>query len=191
MIRGAGTPRVAARSGFSLMEVVVALALMALGFACLAPLLAQCTRVLGAAAAESRAVAAAVSRLEELNALVHEQRSSTLTPVTDESTDLSTVPATLNGTGLTSGAPSTAWHDVPGHVDTVRDDGSTTTARKEATTLRRWAVSAVVGAGTGDTRLLQVFAAAAALEDAGAARGSSAPKPGDVWLFDVRPRTLR
>lgn len=177
--------------GFSLMEVVVALAVLALGLVSLGPLLLQSAVMIRDAAAESRAVVAASSRLEQLSALVHEQESSTLTLLTDEQTDLSTVPAGRGGSGLAAGASASAWIEADGLFDGVCADGGVAGGRGDTTTVRRWAVSEFPGAVPGGTRLLHVFAASAAADRLAAARSSAAPRPGDVWLFGVRARTLR
>jgi hypothetical protein len=173
------------------MEVAVALGVLAVALASLAPVLVSTTVMLRDATAESRALVAAISRMEELNALAYEQDVDTLEIVTDATSDLSTSPASREGTGLAPGDPSTMWRDTPGFFDVVDSGGSAVRDAARAATRRRWAISANPAGGADAPLLLQVHAAAIARDAAGPARDSPERRPGDVRLFGLRVRELR
>lgn len=180
----------AREKGTTLVEAAVGLGVIAVALAGLAPLLVRTTIILRDSAAESRALAAAVSRMEELHALTYEESFDTLAPVTDSTTDLSTSPAGSTGNGMVVGVASTAWHDAPGYVDALRLDGEAA-ADDEAAVRRRWAMSRAPSGGPGDPVIVQVLAVPVPHDLDGAPRASAARRPGDVWLFGWRARILR
>jgi hypothetical protein len=171
---------------------VVAVAIVALALAALAPALSYSTMTLANARGESRAVALASARLEQLNALSYELGRETLLPVTDEVTDLSQVPATTTGTGIRPGDPSHIWRDAPGFVDWTAAEGQTVASTSgRARFVRRWAIGSLPGPVGSERLLVQVFAREWAREHRDAGRHGPAPRPGDVWLFTARGRVLR
>jgi hypothetical protein len=177
----------------SLLEVAVALLLVAVTLAGLAPVLLRCTAMLLDARSETRAVALARSRLEQAAALTCVQDAATLLVETDLSSNLARVPPDATGTGLLSGDPSSAWVDTPGFVDwrTLDDRPLAAPDPGRAAFVRRWGITALPAPAGTDRLLIQVFARDRAREAREGPRVSAQPRPGDVWLFTIRARVLR
>lgn len=130
------------QSGFTLIEAVVAAALVATAVAGMAPLLVQGGR---AAADERRApvaLAAAAAKLEQLLALTWTYDAAG-TPIGDLTSDTSAEPpAPVGGTGLSPSPPDSLTRSVSGYVDYLdpagRSVGSVPAAG--AVYARRWRV---------------------------------------------------
>jgi type II secretory pathway pseudopilin PulG len=186
-----GSARIASARGVSILETVVALALLATGLATLAPVLVSATRMLADARDETRALALATSRLQDLEALDFDFDAVAGTALTDVSANLSTQPRSRSGTGLLPGDPSAAWRDMSAGWDWTTLDGTPTLTERTALFTRRWAVSALPAPPGTERLLIQVFARSRSREAREPARASAARRPGDVWLFTVRARHLR
>lgn len=182
---------VASTRGVSILETVVALALVATALAALAPVLVRAALMLSDARDETRALALAASRLQDLDALDFYLDARSGTPVTDVTTNLANSPRTRSGTGLAPADPSAAWSNVPGSWDWTTADSRPTTDEGRADFVRRWAVSGLPAPPGTERLLVQVCVRSWAREEGEAARTAGAHRPGDVWLFTVRTRPLR
>jgi len=174
--------------GFSCIEVIVALALVALALAALAPALLQCAALMADARVETYSAALAITRMEQLSALAYEQRAGPPGDTSDFSTNLAVDPPDDAGDGLQVGAPDSVWRDRGTRFDYADAlGGLLSTSSPDSWFTRRWAVVPLTGSGA-DTLLVQVLAAARARDVRGSARTDTRHRPGDVWLFTVRPR---
>jgi hypothetical protein len=185
------TTRAVRQRGTTILDGVMALGIAACGLAAMAPLLMACTRAIADARAETRALALASSRLEQLKAALYEQDAATLSLVTDTTTNFAQVPPSNDGSGLAPGDAATAWADTPGFVDWADREGAPVTRPRGAAFVRRWSVTRVAAAGGVDSLALVVFARDLAREGSEPPRASPIGRPGDVWLFTVRARGLR
>lgn len=183
--------RVDGMRGVSILETVVALALVTTGLAALAPVLVRATLMLADAREETLALALATSRLHDLEALDFDQDAGTGALRTDVTTNLASRPRTRSGPGLLAGDPAGAWRDLPGGWDWTTSGGRPTNNAADAAFLRRWAVSQLPAPPGAERLLVQVCARSRAREEREGVRGSAAHRPGDVWLFSVRTRQLR
>lgn len=184
--------RTATVRGFSLIEVTVGVAILGVAFAALAPVFVQITHLVAEAGDESRAVAAAMSRMEQLSALVFEQDAATLAATTDTTTGLASAVPNQSGTGLQRSGPSPLIADNEGFVDWVGPQGKTLAdARSQVRLVRRWSVSGLPLTWNDESLLLQVFSRQHAREAGEASRSGFGRRPGDVWLFSARARSLR
>jgi hypothetical protein len=178
--------------GFVLLEIAIALLVLAGSVASLAPVIATCGVMLQDARRETLALAVAAARLEQLAALSYEQRGDTLAEVVDRTADLTSVPPGSGGQGLEAGDGQSAWREVPGFTDWGLADGRPRNeAAGDTVFVRRWAVATIASASDDNARLLHVFARDRPSEDREPPRASAARRPGDVWLFTVRSRVLR
>ncbi|MGE3842790.1 MAG: hypothetical protein AB7I50_14535 [Vicinamibacterales bacterium] len=178
--------------GFSLVDVITGLAMLSVAVAALAPVFLQTTLGLAGARIESLAVAAALSRLEQLSALAFEEDSASAIQVTDESTNLASSPPDASGTGLRRVGTSPLLQPRNGLADWIDSTGSPiATPRGRVVLGRRWSVSSLPRTADGEGLLLHVTARGQAREAGEGRRTTFARRPGDVWLFSVRARSLR
>ena len=178
--------------GFTLIEVTIAVALLAVGGAGLASLVLASGRANQFARQADVAQRAAVERLEQLRALAWTSDGAVV-PVSDWSSNLAlSVPAGTGGPGLGTSPGDTLAESVAGYADFIDADGrwvgSGTTPPVGAAWVRRWSVQALNAPP--ETLLLQVAVVPAAATDA-VTTVASARAVNGAWLMDVRARRAR
>lgn len=191
--RGSDGPR--AGPGFTLIEAVVALGLVALALASLAPVLVQSARLLADARDETQAALAAASRLHMIRALAWEADSTTGLPRSDLVSDLSEEPPSATGTGLSPGSTTALLSDVSGFADLLDHHGAplgpAAAAAPTAAYTRRWTIRSLSPSLGPDLLAAVVVVRPLAAERRERARRSIVRRPGDAWLFTVRARSWR
>ena len=174
--------------GFTLVEVLVALALLCVAALGGIQLVATATQMTSRAGALSTAAALAAARLEGLRGLQFEFDSSGLR-LTDLTTDLAADPPASGGVGLTPSGSGSLDTNTPGYVDFTDANGASlgggVMPPPGAVFVRRWSIEAF--GGSSDLVVLQVLARPLAA-------GSPPPgqrAAGEVRLVTMRARTLR
>jgi hypothetical protein len=169
--------------GVSLLEALVAMAILLVITASVAGLLLSSRRAAWSAGVQTLATALACDKMERLLSLPWFVESSGQ-PVSDDRTDLSADPAEDDGTGLRQSPAGTLSNNVAGFVDYVdvhgRSLGSGPRPPAAAAFVRRWAIQPVL-ADPADSLVLSVLV----LPVASASRSSSA------WARAVRIATIR
>ena len=178
--------------GFTLIEVTIAVALLAVGGAGLASLALASGRANQSARQADVAQRAAVERLEQLRALAWTSDGAVV-PVTDWSSNLAlSMPAGTGGPGLGASPGDTLAESVAGYADFMDADGrwlgGGTTPPADAAWVRRWAVQAL--SAPQDTLLLQVAVVPARTTGA-VTTAASARAVNGAWLVDMRTRRAR
>jgi prepilin-type N-terminal cleavage/methylation domain-containing protein len=152
----------ASESGFTLAEVCVAMALLAVASAGVAHMFVVAIRAAQAARIQTTTTVLASQKLEQLRALVWSSGADG-SPLSDRSTDLSAEPPTSGGRGLSASPAGTLDTNVAGYVDylTARGDWAGTGPAPPVTAryIRRWAVSPLPE-DPGNTLTLQVLVTA-------------------------------
>jgi prepilin-type N-terminal cleavage/methylation domain-containing protein len=132
--------------GFSLVEMLVAVAILASGVVAVAGLCVTAARANHDARGITMATAAAAQKMEQLRALALGYDALGL-PMTDTTSDISRAPAAPGGTGLLPSPPGTLIASTPGYVDYVDQDGqwvgTGTAPVAGAAYVRRWSVAAL------------------------------------------------
>lgn len=173
---------------------MVALGLVALALASLAPVLGQSARLLAEARDETQAVHAAASRIHVIRALAWDTDAAG-SPRSDLVSDLSSEPPSAAGTGLAPGPIAALVSDIPGFADLLDHDasplGSAAESAPTAAYRRRWTIRHLPPSLGPDLVAVAVVVRPLASERRDAARPSIARRPGDVWLFTVRARSRR
>ena len=174
--------------GFTLIEVLVAIALIAVAALGGIQLVAAATEMMSRARVHSLAASLASARMEQLRSLRHEIDAAGM-PLTDRSTDLTIDPAAPGGPGLSPSGAAALDANVGGYVDFLDRNGAWlaggSTAPPRTVFVRRWSIDAMDVAG--DLLVVQVLVRPSA---AGSAAGS-ARVAGEVRLVSVRARTRR
>lgn len=169
--------------GFTLVEVLVAMALLLTATAGSVHLLAFAIRGMHVARMQGVGVLAASARLDELRSLRFEFDADGQR-LTDMSTNLAAHPPSGGGTGLAPGGAATLDVSVRGFVDYLDASGAWVgegPARPAAAAfVRRWAIEAPEGP---DLLLLHV-AVRPIVNDA----GTGGPAAGDARLVTMRAR---
>lgn len=177
--------------GFSLIETVVAVSLLAVGVSALAQVAASAARAsLGARRADAAQLAAR-EKLEQLRALTF-TRDADGAVLTDTSTDLSATPqASRGGHGLASSG-DTLLSNVAGYCDFLDGEGGWlsggTTPPSGAVWVRRWSIQPVPGLP--ESLLLQVVILPAHIVQPASAVALARANNG-AWLVDLKTRTAR
>jgi type II secretory pathway pseudopilin PulG len=178
--------------GFTLVEAMVALGLVALALASLAPVLARSARLLAEARDETQAVHAAASRIHLIRGLAWDTDPAG-SPRSDLVSDLSSDPPSAAGTGLSAGPLAALISDVPGFADLLDRHaaplGPAGATAPTAAYVRRWTIRHLPASLGPDLVAAAVVVRPLASERLDAARPSIARRPGDVWLFTVRARS--
>lgn len=132
------------RAGMVLSELVVALALLAGGLVTLAGLFGVASRSARAGRASTHCAILAVQKVEQLRALAWGVTDGGDAAV-DSTTDVSTVPETSGGTGLSASPAGTLSANVPGFVDFLDAGGawvgSGASVPQDAAYIRRWSIA--------------------------------------------------
>ena len=172
--------------GFTLVEVLVAMAVLSAATLGGVHLLAFATRAMHVARMQGTAALAASARLDQLRSLRFEFDQNGVR-VTDLSTDLTVDPPVPGGNGLMPGGSVTLDDNVSGFVDYLDAAGARVgngpAAPRAAVFVRRWAIEAPVHP---DMLVLQVLVRPIA---SGPAVGRR--HPGDARLFTARVRVQR
>jgi prepilin-type N-terminal cleavage/methylation domain-containing protein len=155
--------------GFSLVELLVALVLVATTASALAALFVVSARAAMLARQRSSMTALAVQKAEQLGALAWTfDPWSAGTPLSDTTSDLGQDPISASGPGLQPSPPDSLDRNAPGFVDFLdahgRWVGSGATAPVAAVFVRRWWIQAA--AADPDTLVLQVVVTTAAADRA-------------------------
>jgi prepilin-type N-terminal cleavage/methylation domain-containing protein len=152
--------------GFSVIEVVIAVALLSMAVLGGLHLVSVSMRAISAARAHNLAVVLASARLEDLRGLTFEFDDAGL-PATDLQTDVSITPRTAGGGGLTAGGSIAV--SVNGYVDHLdgrgRWVGAGPAVPAAAAYVRRWAIAPSVVAP--DTLVVEVLVSPVAGQPAG------------------------
>ena len=172
--------------GFTLVEVLVAMAVLSSATLGGVHLMAHATRAMHVARLQGTAALAASSRLDQLRSLRFEfdqdgQR------VTDVSTDVTVDPPAPGGNGLAPGGPASLDANVGGFVDFLDAAGAWVgngpAAPRTAVFVRRWAIEAPAGP---DLLVLQVL-----VRPLANGPGAGRRQPGDARLVTARVRVQR
>jgi type II secretory pathway pseudopilin PulG len=147
-----------ATRGFSLVEALVATALVSTAVAGLVPLLIVATTANQRARATTLATVLAVEKIEQLQGLLWAFDASGQ-PLSDTTSDLTTVPDGHSGPGLSPSPAGTLQQDVQGYCDFFDSGGgalgSGAAPPAGAAFVRRWSVEPAPFS-PGDTLVLQV-----------------------------------
>ncbi len=193
MRRARPRPHRCPQAGFGLIDVTLAIALLAVLFTTVSALVVRGRVVAGEARRQLVAVAAARARLDELLALPYssaELASGATVEITDYVTDLSGPAPATGGPGLAEGPADSLESSRPGYVDHLDADGrwvgAGASAPAGAAFTRRWSI--VRGpAITGHALLVQVVVMKAA-DSSGSGRALQGP--GVVRLVAARARRM-
>lgn len=173
--------------GFTLVEVLIAVALLSLAALGSVQLVAVSIQTVAAARTQTLAVLLASARLEELRGLTFEFDDQGL-PSTDVQTDLSTTPAGAGGPGLSPGGSVTA--NIGGYVDHLDHQGgrigSGPVPPHGAAYVRRWSIAP--SANSPDVLVLEVAVLPVAAQLTG---GSRFGVPGAAYLTTQLARRQR
>ena len=181
-----------ATPGFTLVEVTIAIAVLAVGAGMLASVSLATARANAAARRADVAQRAAVEKLEQLRALSWTSDGGVV-PISDWSSNVATSPQSgTGGTGLGVSPGDTLVANVAGYSDVLDIDGrwlaAGTTAPLGAAWSRRWSVQALPAPA--DTLLLQVVVVPIRTDGTGATT-TSARSVNGAWLMDMRTRRAR
>jgi type II secretory pathway pseudopilin PulG len=159
--RAADAPRDHSREGgFSLVEVLVATGLLAVALTTLAQLFAVSTKANSSARATSIASVLAQQKMEQLRGLTFGFDNLGL-PISDTSTDVTTVPETLaGGHGLSPSPVGSLGTNTDGYCDFVDERGNVlaggTVPPPTTAYIRRWSVEPLP-TNPNNTLVLQVL----------------------------------
>ena len=146
------------QQGFTLMEVLIAMALIMVAALGGMQLVSMAIEMMAQARRHSLATTLASSRMEQLRALRFEF-GTTGARITDTSADLTADPPRLGGPGLSPSGPLALDADLPGYVDYLDARGARVGGGASpppgAALVRRWAVEPADA--TGDLLVLQVL----------------------------------
>jgi type II secretory pathway pseudopilin PulG len=176
--------------GFSLIETVVATALLATAVVSLAQLFGLATSTNTSARKTTYATVLAEQKLEELRALAWGYDAAGL-PFSDTSSDTAAVPETATGgTGLTPSPAGVLDRNIAGYVDHVDQSGNKLgggeTPPAGALYTRRWAVQPLPS-NPRNTLVLQVLVTAKGRRGA-ADSGAAKRLPDEARLVTVKTR---
>jgi type II secretory pathway pseudopilin PulG len=176
--------------GFSLLEAVIAVSVLAVGVAGLAQIVVLSARTNRAAGRAAVAQQAARERLEQLRSLAWTSDGNV--PVTDWNSNLTTTPPTGGGPGLATASDATLATNTAGFYDFIDASGRWMTggpsAPRGAAWLRRWSVSTLDELP--DVLVLQVVVMPAT-ESAIDGELAAARSGNGAWLVSIHARRSR
>jgi prepilin-type N-terminal cleavage/methylation domain-containing protein len=183
------SPTAARERGFTLLEVLIALLLVAVLASGLAELFLVVMLATENARHETSATALASQKVEELRSLTWTFAGGLA--VSDMATDLSTSPHSSGGSGLATSPAGTLAMSTPGYVDYLdargRWVGAGPALPAAARYIRRWSIDAL--AADPDTLLIQVLVTTARRDLAAAAAGGIRRRQhGDALIATLRTR---
>jgi prepilin-type N-terminal cleavage/methylation domain-containing protein len=185
------TSRFNGQRGFTLFEVLVAVAILATGIIALALLFVLAIQANQAARVTTSTMVLAQQKMEQLRGLQWGFDDLGL-PLGDSTTDISVVPFTSGGAGLSLSPAGALEHDTAGYVDYVDAYGnwvaSSGSVPEGAVFVRRWSIEPLP-ANPNNTLVLQVLVTRL-LQRANTRQGS-APLPGEARLISVKTRKSR
>lgn len=174
--------------GFTLVEALVAMALLCVAALGGIQLVALATEMMWRARVHSTTAGLAAARLEQLRALQFEFDAAGLR-LTDVSTNLADDPVSSGGAGLSPSGAASLESNVAGYVDFLDRHGTSlgtgTSAPPGTAFVRRWSIDPL--GGSADLLVLQVLVRPVA---AGSVPGASRVA-GDARLVTLRARTRR
>ena len=181
-------------SGFSLTEVVIAMALLTTVSLGVAQLFAVSTKANQVARSQTSATALAEEKLEQLRALTWGfDLTGNGLPVSDTSTNLSVQPPAQNGSGLNPSPTGALMQNTAGYVDFLDAGGNWLgnglVAPAGTVYVRRWAVTPLP-TNPNNTLILQVLVTPIG-NDAARQANPAGPRsrlPGDSLLVSVKTR---
>ncbi|MEQ1728208.1 MAG: prepilin-type N-terminal cleavage/methylation domain-containing protein [Vicinamibacterales bacterium] len=180
------------RRGFSLIEVMVAVSLLALGVSAVAQLALASARAQRAASDATLVQVLAGARLEQLRGLAWTSDAG-IVPISDWSTDLSLTPASpAGGPGLGVSPAGALLSNIDGYCDFLDARGTWlaggTRPPVGTAWIRRWSID--LPGSLSDTLRLQVLVVP--LERAAADRVvAAASTMNGAWLVALRSRRMR
>ncbi|HEY3157908.1 MAG TPA: prepilin-type N-terminal cleavage/methylation domain-containing protein [Vicinamibacterales bacterium] len=177
-------------AGFSLLEVLVATALLASALVSLAQLFAMSTKSNIGSRNTTYAAVLAQQKLEELRSLAWGFDQVGL-PISDITTDTTVTPETpAGGTGL-SPSPSTALqNNTPGWVDFIDAFGNKVLNPGDALYARRWMVSPLP-TNPNNTLVIQVLVYRVSKDRGAANAGAVSRLPEEARMITVKTRKAR
>lgn len=179
------TDRRACGNGFTLIEVCVAMVVLAIAMAGLAGLVAMSLKACVDARVQTTAVMLADQKIEQLRGLAwgHDPSGSV---VSDLATDVSRDPAGGGGSGLSPSPANSLDANLAGHVDYLDSSGlwvgTGPSPPSAARYIRRWRIAPV--AGDPDTLVFDVLVTTVA-------RDRAAPRPRHRLQEDAMVTTMR
>lgn len=175
-------------SGFTLVEVLTALAILVVGALSMVQVLSVATISIHESRVHTASAVFAAQRLEQLLALEWSSDADG-NALSDLDTNLAVTPAAGGGPGLSLSPPFALEENVPGYVDYLDRDGTwlsaSSTPPAGAAYVRRWSIAPPAD-GAVDTLVLRVMVRSLAADVAGA-RGAR----GEVRLVTLRTRMVR
>jgi prepilin-type N-terminal cleavage/methylation domain-containing protein len=177
--------------GFTLIEVLIALGLVAMTAAGVSVLFVISLRDSLAAREQTLTMVLAMARVEELRGLNWGVDVATGLPVSDFTTDLSRCPPASGGPGLLASPPGSLQANTPGFVDYLDGHGNWVgtgpSPPLSAAYIRRWHIAPLPS--DPDTLLIRVLVAMRGREGSGATTGGPrARKPGEALMTTLRTR---
>lgn len=176
--------------GFSLIEVLVATSIAAVGVAALAQLFAIAIRANYSAKATTFAVVLAQQKMEQLRALTWGIDALGV-PVSDTTTNTAAAEPAADGFGLTPSPEDSLGRNTSGYCDFVDGNGNTLGGGPAppagAVYVRRWSVEPLPSSPD-TTLILQVLVMHVRQSTAASASGGSAPILGDARLVSIKTR---
>ncbi|HEX5068899.1 MAG TPA: prepilin-type N-terminal cleavage/methylation domain-containing protein [Vicinamibacterales bacterium] len=175
-------------SGFSLIEVCVAMLLIAIALSAVAQLFVISLAAQDDARVQSMTTILANQKIEELRGLVWTIDQNGV-PISDRSSDLSVSPATAGGSGLNASPVNSLDVNTPEYVDYLDGNGTWvgtgSSAPRNARYIRRWCIQPLP-ADPQDAVVLQVLVTTVTNDRH--ARTSRGRLPGDALVTTVRTR---
>ena len=177
--------------GFSILEVLVAIAIMTVAVAGLAQMVAISTRANVSARATTYTSLLAQQKMEQLRSLTWGFDVMGL-PVTDTTSDIAVVPERPSGgRGLSPSPGSSLDESVDGYCDFIdkfgRPLGGGTVPPAGTAYVRRWSIEPLPG-NPDNTLVLQVLVMRWGSRNAAAVWSTGRRAPGEAWLVSVKTR---
>ncbi|HSK08583.1 MAG TPA: prepilin-type N-terminal cleavage/methylation domain-containing protein [Vicinamibacterales bacterium] len=183
--------------GFSLIEVLVSVALLSVVSLGVAQLFAVATKANFASKGQTSTALLAVQKMEQLKGLTwgYDQQSSALgLPASDTTSDLSQGQPTGGGAGLNPSPPGALTQNTSGYVDYLDTNGvwvgTGTVPPGNTSYVRRWSITPLP-TNPNNTLVFQVRVMTLQQANAVAAAGVNAPTTRfgeDTWLTSVKTR---
>lgn len=180
-------------SGFSLIEVIIATALLATSLVAVAQLFVMSTQANTNARTSTFATVLAQQKMEQLRGLVW-GFNAVNSPVSDRQTNLAVTPLTSNGgPGLSPSPTGALLHSTTGYVDYLDSTGAWvgtgTTPAAGTVYIRRWSVTPLPE-DPGNTLVLQVMVTKRLNRGAADADGGTR-LPDEARLMSLKTRKYR
>jgi prepilin-type N-terminal cleavage/methylation domain-containing protein len=180
-------------SGFTLVEVLIAMLLVALVASGVAQLFVVAAISTENARRQSSATTLAVQKLEALRSLTWALAPASGVLITDTTTDLTTDPSSSSGVGLRPSPAGALATNTPGYVDYLdargRWVGTGSSLPRGVVYIRRWSVEPLPA--DPDTLLLQVLVTTARRDAQAAAIGGIRRRlPDEALVATIRTRKV-